>query len=395
MSKNRQFVLWTVAAIAATAGLVAVLIEERRAPARRHASYVIGIPEKGAELFFGEKRCSTCHSVNGKGGHLGPDLGSIHPSKPAMGWLASALWNHAPAMWGHMGAEKPPRIDQEEMAHLLAFLHHAGSGDRPGDAAAGRRIFMEKGCDGCHRRVAAPRNDTAWAQTMWDHARSKGEAIKQRLGEWPEFTGDEMNDLIAFVSVGPPEPKPARIKESSLRGGAERGWNVFEKKCMRCHSVGGNGGRIGPELGPDYNLPQGAAQFAAVLWNHAPSMLKHAREASTTMPELEGAEIRDVQTFLNSLQYFEPRGSRFLGERVFTERGCARCHGTSAEGTREGPKLRAGSEAFTTTSLASALWMHGPEMHTQAQRLGVAWPTLESTDIGDLISFLNHPIQKN
>jgi len=31
--------------------------------------------------------------------------------------------------------------------------------------------------------------------------------------------------------------------------------------------VRGKGGRIGPELGPDRDLPDTPAQFAAVLWN--------------------------------------------------------------------------------------------------------------------------------
>src|SRR5574340_199481 len=54
MSKRQQFALWIVAAVAATAGLLGILAEEYRGPARIHATYVVGIPEKGAELFFGE-----------------------------------------------------------------------------------------------------------------------------------------------------------------------------------------------------------------------------------------------------------------------------------------------------------------------------------------------------
>ncbi len=390
MSRRNQLVLWIVAAIGATAGLISIVIAEYQVPGRRHATYVVGIPEKGAELFFGQKRCSACHAVNGAGGHSGPDLGAIHPGKPPMGWLAAVLWNHAPGMWSRMGSS-PPRISQEEMAHLLAFLYNAGTGDRPGDPAAGRRVFDEKGCSRCHRQVAAPKDATVWMQAMWNHAQTMGDRIRVNGGEWPEFLGDEMNDLIAFAGGARPSPKTARSNENVLRGSAERGWGVFQLKCMRCHSMDGHGGHIGPELGPDYDLPHSTAQFATVLWNHAPAMRKHAREASLTMPTLEGKEIRDVQTFLISLQYFEPRGSRFIGQRIFAERGCARCHGAAAEGTQEGPRLRNDADAFTAVSLASALWMHGPEMRAQAERLGIAWPALQSTDIGDLISFLNEP----
>src|SRR6266511_2631025 len=122
MSSRKQILLWGIAAVLATASLIGALIRERRPDARRHAVYVIGIPEKGAQLFFGEKQCSSCHSVNGRGGHVAADLAAIHPAKPAMGWLAAVLWNHAPKMWQRMDRLTPPRLDQEEMAHLLAFL---------------------------------------------------------------------------------------------------------------------------------------------------------------------------------------------------------------------------------------------------------------------------------
>src|ERR1035438_4060397 len=98
LSKPRQFLLWSLAAVTATVGLVAILVLEYRSPGRRRMLYVVGTAERGSELFFGEKRCSQCHSVNGHGGKVGPDLGTIRPARPAMGWLATALWNHAPVM---------------------------------------------------------------------------------------------------------------------------------------------------------------------------------------------------------------------------------------------------------------------------------------------------------
>jgi hypothetical protein len=62
-----------------------------------------------------------------------------------------------------------------------------------------------------------------------------------------------------------------------------------------------------------------------------------------------------------------------------------------AEGTQIGPGLRSGTEAFTTISFTVALWRHGPRMIDRAQELGIPWPTLKATDLGDLVSFLNAP----
>jgi mono/diheme cytochrome c family protein len=403
LSKRQQFILWIVAASLATAALAATLISERRPAAVRHSLYVIGVPEKGAALFFGDKHCSICHAVNGKGGRVAPDLGNIRLGTPAMGWLTATLWNHAPGMWRQMRGAQSPQLSQEEMAHILAFLYQSGTTDRAGDPAAGERVFSDKGCIQCHAvrssgghsgpdlSSAGQAGSTAWMHAMWNHAQSMIEPVTKEIGAWPQFTGVEMNDLVAYVNGGP----AADIQEDGdLRGRADHGWEVFQAKCIQCHSVRGKGGKIGPELGPDQELPRTSAQFAAVLWNHAPAMLRQVREARLAAPTLQGEEIADVLRFLASLRYFEPTGSPFLGERVFAERGCARCHGPNAEGTRNGPKLRAGADAFTMVSFATALWSHGPAMNTRAEKLGIPWPSLEPGDIGELISFLNDPGRK-
>src|ERR1019366_735954 len=96
-------------------------------------------------------------------------------------------------------------------------------------------------------------------------------------------------------------------------------------------------------------------------------------------PLLEGNEMADLLTFLASLRYFEPTGSPLVGERVFSERGCAACHGHTAEGTKIGPSLRSNTEAFTTVSFTAALWRHGPRMIDRAEELGIPWPTLKAT----------------
>lgn len=406
-SGRKQVLAWIVAAVLATAGLVAILLWERRAPSARQALYVVGIPERGAALFFGAKRCAICHAVNGAGGRVAPDLSGIRPGKPAMAWLATVLWNHAPGMWRQMRGVKSPDLSQEDMAHILAFLYQAGTADQAGDAGAGQGVFTAKGCAHCHSvrsvgghsapdltELAASGDAVAWMHAMWNHAQSMIDPITKEIGAWPQFRDNEMSDLLAYVTAGKAAERRPNGGAAALRGSAERGWQVFQAKCIRCHSVRGNGGHDGPELGPDRDLPHTTAQFASVLWNHAPAMVEQARASAVPAPTLQGDEITDLLQFLASLQYFEPTGSPFLGERVFAQRGCSNCHGPKAEGTHEGPRLRAGADAFTTVSLATSLWRHGPAMRARAEQLGIPWPTLEAGDMGDLISFLNDPERK-
>jgi len=402
LSLRKHFLFWIAAAFIATAALVTMLIWERRPVPAQHTLYTVGVAERGEALFFGEKQCSICHSINGSGGRIAPDLSGKRAGTPAMGWLATVLWNHAPGMFRRLhGSQSYPQLDSQEMADVLAFLYQAGNADPPGDARAGEKVFREKSCVTCHSVhsvgghsapdlssiAAAGRNE--WVRAMWNHSQAMIEPVTRALGRWPQFMGNEMNDLVAFVTEG----QFTNVQKKPAAGNAERGWKAFQAGCIQCHAVRGQGGNSGPELGPEHDLPLSTTTFASVLWNHAPSMAELSKTKGITLPIFQRDEMADLAAFLASLRYFEPSGSSFVGQRVFIVRGCAACHGPEADGSKLGPRIRAKGDQYTTVSFTSALWKHGPRMINRAEALGVAWPRLEATDIGDLVTFLNTPQQ--
>jgi cytochrome c553 len=111
------------------------------------------------------------------------------------------------------------------------------------------------------------------------------------------------------------------------------------------------------------------------------------------MPTFQGREMADVIAFVYSLRYLEPGGSPHVGESVFAWRGCGRCHGDHAEGTRSGPPLRGRGQNYTAVRMASILWRHGAKMYQQSQKMGQGWPQLEPSDVGDILAFLNAPVE--
>ncbi len=403
LSGGKSRVFSIVSAVMVAALLVAVFLQTRRPVVASRALYIVGASERGAALFYGDKQCAICHSINGSGGRVAPDLTGLHPDAPAMGWLTTVMWNHAPGMWRQFRQQNKsyPQLDPQEMADMLAFLYQSGNVDREGDRSAGQRVFNEKGCVHCHSvagvggksapdlsSVAGGVDSSGWTRAMLNHAGSMIDPIATTIGQWPHFTGQEMNNLIAYVRVGAP---PTAAYALEVPGNAEHGWNVFQSRCMHCHSVNGQGGNVGPKLGPEHELPLTTAQFAAVFWNHAPEMLRHGRESGVPAPVFQGQEMVDLLTFLASLRYFEPTGTAAAGAQVFAERGCAACHGSMAEGTQSGPALKASAVPITTVSFTAALWQHGPRMVDRSRELGMPWPTLKATDIGNLVSFLNAP----
>jgi len=55
---HKHYRFWIAAAVVATAISVVLLVRQKSSVERR-ALYIVGVPEKGAALFYGDKQCST------------------------------------------------------------------------------------------------------------------------------------------------------------------------------------------------------------------------------------------------------------------------------------------------------------------------------------------------
>src|SRR5690242_19749768 len=111
------------------------------------ATVVPGDARRGEQVFQSES-CIQCHSVNGKGGKVGPDLGKRIDRNYTPALLASLMWNHAPAMWTAMGSQgvKKASLSQESAADLFAYFVSSRYFERPGDAGRGKQLFTARHC---------------------------------------------------------------------------------------------------------------------------------------------------------------------------------------------------------------------------------------------------------
>src|SRR3954469_13203186 len=166
--------MWTVRLIALTAFGAAT------APAQTQP-----VDSQRGELLFQSQGCAQCHSVDGRGGKLAPDLGKRIDRNYTPALLASVMWNHAPVMWAAMDRQgiRTSAIDEQGAADLFAYFYAARFFDKPGDAARGKRLFSSKHCSECHG-ITCPKAEDArpvirWeslghpillAEAMWNHA---------------------------------------------------------------------------------------------------------------------------------------------------------------------------------------------------------------------------------
>jgi mono/diheme cytochrome c family protein len=343
-----------------------------------------GDSARGAKLFTAEQ-CVHCHSVNGKGGKMGVDLGRAVPRNYSPAYLASTMWNHAPVMWAAMEAAgiKKPQLSPQAAADLFAFFYSARFFEKPGDAAEGQRTFTGKHCATCHgiidsKAEGAPAvnkweslaDPILLAQQMWNHSFHMRQAFARRNLEWQSLTADELENILAYLrSLPETAGLEARFSNTSGAGGEK----IFhDKGCANCHQ-----GKLALE---DRLHNMSLTEIAVDMWNHAPRMAQ-------TPPTLSPEEMRQLLSFLWMRQFVYPGGDIAAGRQVFQIRRCATCHLSGANGA---PQLPGQARKYSEVAIISALWLHGPQMFHRMKQAGVGWPMFANAkEVANLTAYLN------
>ncbi len=178
---------------------VLVYLRNLPAPPRKTPVFRIGAGRDGSAVFT-SKGCVTCHVS-------GPALASRMKGQPLTG-IAAAMWNHAPRM-AAAGA-KPVRLEPGEMRELLEYLWATNFFAESGDADMGRRVFVAKQCSVCHEDASsgAPklRTDKSYSgalmvSVLWRHGPEMLDRMKGKNISWPRFEGEQMQDVIAYLSA--------------------------------------------------------------------------------------------------------------------------------------------------------------------------------------------------
>jgi len=349
---------------------------------------------------FGTKGCVKCHAVNGVGGNVGPDLGRI-PRPRSFYDLTAAMWNHLPKMAERMrelGIARP-QLDARETGDLIGFLYTLDYFDPPGNVDAGRRLFTEKKCVVCHQAagtggVVGPNLDflrqfgspILIAAELWNHGPAMAEAMRAKGIVRPIFRDAELRDLIAYLKAA--SPTHAEEPLYVLPGRADEGHRLFtEKGCVLCHSAGGKGGRVGPDLA-ERGLPWSLTQFAATMWNKAPAMMKEMKARAVSVPRLQAREMSDLVAYLYAVRYFAEAGDPRKGRELATAKGCLGCHSLESRGGKVGPDLAQVKGLDSAAAVIAALWNHGFIMAERAERRHVAWPRLRPEEMAHVVAFL-------
>ena len=273
-------------------------------------------PEVG-EALFREKNCIQCHSVGGKGGHVGPALDK-YQGRYAAPFITAALWDHGPAMMKKMLARHVvrPTFEDRDVIDILAFIREKGlypgtSRDYvpPGDPRNGRELFQQKGCTHCHSingqggtlapdlaKVGLKGRLSHILSYMWNHGAKMWPLMAKEGIHFPEFTPREMSDLMTYLYF---------LEFQDAPGSAPHGKQVFvQKRCAVCHMPAAPGAAtIGPNLAKVGFTSR--IKIVAEMWNHSPAIEARMKQLQIRWPLLDKDEMRDVVEYILSINKHE------------------------------------------------------------------------------------------
>ena len=342
----------------------------------------VGDARRGEQLFQTE-RCVQCHGINGRGGRLAPDLGTHVGRDFTPTIMATLMWNHAPEMWKAIQAQgvAPPTLSPEDAADLFAYFVSARFFEKPGDAARGKQVMIDRHCVECHglqqsNGAEAPpvsqweslADPVVLAQQMWNHGARMRQAYAERKLRWSPLTSQELTDMLVYLQNLPGHRQQATTFSFPL---SESGAALFQSKgCADCHQ-----GKLALE---ERLRNLSMTSIAVAMWNHQASMKQQP-------PNLSPEEMRQLLGYIWARQYFRGSGDAARGQKVFAEKGCAGCHNDPASGA---PRLSKNPEGYSDITIMSVLWRHGPAMLDRMKQRNLAWPRFTAEQMGDLIAYL-------
>ncbi|MEE9200428.1 MAG: cytochrome c [Candidatus Brocadiales bacterium] len=347
-------------------------------------------PDAGG-LLFRESRCVTCHTIEGKGGYLGPEL-SLITTKVNKGWMYNWIKNNhhfqpktkmpqfnfndqqcmniVSYFWEEFG-EDPPELPEGFEEVLKA---EAKKEDR---IARGKKLFSERGCTGCHDKAGfktekiAPPLEGVGSRSEYLLNWGEVEGIEKYLGDWlyvkvegpatmdpkakmPNFQlkpGEVGAITIALLSYT--EEKiphnyivPAKSKAyPELPGRMNRIVDRF--RCRSCHVIYGEGGWVSghpldsegsevqkPWLRAYFDLPY---TLRPILRERMINLRMEPETADYLASFLKTVMINNTIPDMDEESFTEEQVEK--GKELFKEKGCRSCHILGEGGGYVGPPM--------------------------------------------------------
>ena len=307
-------------------------------------------------------RCTTCHLAvedPSYGGYVQPlayhPLHDQHPFDKFGCTVCHRGQGRATTVadaHGHVAYWDEPMLPQKYIQASCGQCHEASDNPAAPELARGNQLFETVGCRGCHKlggvggnlgpeldKVGARRSPDWLKQHFVDPS-----AVTPNSGMPPQkFAAPDLDAIVLFMLSQTGANLPGFYASMKVIPSASEGRRLFQLKgCIACHTVGGQGGKIGPAL-DDVGLRR------TPEW-----MMQHFRDPQSVTPgsvmprfgftEAEAraltdflVHLRDQQVALSIPALMAPVDR---GREVFRKYGCAGCHGPEGKGGVPNPNAK-------------------------------------------------------
>jgi mono/diheme cytochrome c family protein len=338
------------------------------------------------KTLFSEARCISCHSIEGKGGHLAPDLVKI-ASKATAVWIFNNIKNV------HLlqpGVEMPQYgFSPEEIAQVTAYMESEFvDRDTPRDTTAvheqaanffeqGIALFNQYNCGGCHDlssdKVSQNRGAdltsigskktyqidyglTDIPHTLYDYIDAKIRTPRAfgASSRMPEYQLDKAdNQAVTTVLLSwQNEPIPreyVRTAASSPKFDPQGkvGQIIQKYSCLKCHTINKTGGLIAPDLsvvGSQLQKKWVEGYFKVpyslrpIMEERMPNLFIADAEIETLTDYFYKVLLSDSLSMPGNWDISEEAIAR--GQGLYREKyGCQSCHIVGGNGGYVGPPL--------------------------------------------------------
>src|SRR2546427_6282125 len=193
--------------------------------------------------------------------------------------------------------------------------------------------------------------------------------------------------VVAILSAVLAAPLGAKL----MPGDSKRGTEVFRtQSCVMCHSIRGEGGKAGPDLGRVFGRGFTPLSMASTMWNHAPVMWEAMEKQGIRKPSLTEQQAADLFAYFHSVGFFERSGDAGRGKQVFLSKRCAECHGLSSPIAGGGPPVAAWGSLVAPIELVRQMWNHASPMQAMMATRKIHWPYLTAQELTDLLVYLQN-----
>jgi mono/diheme cytochrome c family protein len=309
-----------------------------------------------------------------------------------------------------------PMLPTKYLQASCGQCHEATDNPAAPELARGNQLFETVGCRGCHKlggvggnlgpeldRVGARRSPEWLKQHFVSPAK-----VTPGSGMPPQkFAEPDLDAIVLFMLSQTGANLPGFYASMKVIPSASEGRRLFQLKgCIGCHTVAGQGGKIGPAL-DDVGLRRKPE------W-----MMQHFRDPQSVTPGsvmprfgFTEAEVRALTEFLVHLRdqkvslsipaLMEPT---VRGHEVFRKYGCAGCHGPDGKGgvpnpnaktAQQVPGLTYVADSYTKSELRKLIVNGQREIVALDPRRAApplympAWGnTIKEAEIDDLIAYL-------